>query len=72
MVPGPGLEPGYSASKADVLPIRRSRNNELKFTREVLIRPNCPKRISSGRKNEAFTALEVNAELCTNGLLQHG
>ncbi len=27
MVPGPGLEPGYSASKADVLPIRRSRNN---------------------------------------------
>ena len=26
MVPGPGLEPGYSASKADVLPIRRSRN----------------------------------------------
>jgi hypothetical protein len=26
MVPGPGLEPGYSAPKADVLPIRRSRN----------------------------------------------
>ena len=26
MVPGPALEPGYSASKADVLPIRRSRN----------------------------------------------
>ena len=28
MVPGPGLEPGYSASKADVLPIRRSRNSK--------------------------------------------
>jgi hypothetical protein len=26
LVPGPGLEPGYSAPKADVLPIRRSRN----------------------------------------------
>jgi copper resistance protein D len=25
LVPGPGLEPGYSAPKADVLPIRRSR-----------------------------------------------
>ena len=30
------------------------------------------KRIRSGKKNEAYTALEVNAELCTNGLLQHG
>src|SRR5260370_28596070 len=26
LVPGPGLEPGYSAPKADVLPIRRSQN----------------------------------------------
>src|SRR5262249_53153709 len=26
LVPGPGLEPGYSAPKADVLPIRRSRS----------------------------------------------
>ena len=40
MVPGPGLEPGYSASKADVLPIRRSRNCREKFSREVSIRPN--------------------------------
>ena len=29
LVPGPGLEPGYSAPKADVLPIRRSRINNL-------------------------------------------
>ena len=39
MVPGPGLEPGYSASKADVLPIRRSRNSREKFSRQVSIRP---------------------------------
>ena len=39
MVPGPGLEPGYSASKADVLPIRRSRNCIEKFSRQVSIRP---------------------------------
>ena len=33
MVPGPGLEPGYSAPKADVLPIRRSRKRSQKFSR---------------------------------------
>jgi hypothetical protein len=42
VVPGPGLEPGYSASKADVLPIRRSRNCTEKFSREVSIRPITP------------------------------
>ena len=35
MVPGPGLEPGYSASKADVLPIRRSRNCPRNFSRHL-------------------------------------
>lgn len=35
MVPGPGLEPGYSAPKADVLPIRRSRNSCKNFSRKT-------------------------------------
>src|SRR5229473_2623521 len=33
LVPGPGLEPGYSAPKADVLPIRRSRNGRRNCSR---------------------------------------
>ena len=35
LVPGPGLEPGYSAPKADVLPIRRSRINNLAGPRSL-------------------------------------
>src|SRR5262249_5522663 len=39
LVPGPGLEPGYSAPKADVLPIRRSRNRSWNCSREKRAHP---------------------------------
>src|SRR5207245_7268661 len=56
MVPGPGLEPGYSASKADVLPIRRSRNG---CKRATYIMPQGAHEGQIGRVGEHLRASSV-------------
>src|SRR6266536_6086988 len=69
MVPGPGLEPGYSASKADVLPIRRSRNG---CKRATYIMPQGAHEGQIGRVEEHLRASSVQrlAEASTSPCVQ--